>query len=285
MSDITWVPAADGDSDCRPVFSPDGRSLLFERSSHDGSTVLYVYVIGTSAATRFIADPPYELLAQTRADWAADRTVAFTGDLSGCNGFLWLCNSSGGNVRRLPRTFGMCCSSWFPDSQRIAVMNCNDGQPHTTVINRCGATVIERRTPASIYACAPSIRRQYPQLIAVGARASVPPYNKNDTHIAVSADPSCARPIEQPAQQGRAPSWSPNGKYLAFESSRGGAGNAIYIATMKGAVASSVMQLTDASLNAQQPKFSADGKRIAFSAQRTPGSKAFSIGTMRFTVG
>lgn len=130
MSEVTWIPAIEGFSDYRPDFSPDGGSLVYEHGG-EGKTIFFRYDLGAEMPGPFIQSPPSDLPAQTRAAWAADGTVSFTGDASGNNGYIWLCDASGQNVKRLPLTYGMCYSAWYAGSQWTVVMNTNGNQPYT----------------------------------------------------------------------------------------------------------------------------------------------------------
>ena len=284
MSDITWVPSIEGFSDYRPVFSPDGGSLLYEHTG-DGKTVFFRYPLGAEMPGLFIASPPHDLPAQTRADWAADGTVSFTGDVLGNNGYIWLCDDSGKNVKRLPLTYGMCYSAWYAGSEWMAVMNTNSHEPFTCVIDRSGATVLPRRSPIGLFSGMPSISQQNPERLAIPASPAVVPYEQDNNQIYVSLAPATAVMIDDQPRQGRAPWWSPDGRYLAFESDRSGIGYAIYVAKISAdGKASSIMQLTDPNevFGAQHAKFSPDGKTICFCAHRTRGEKS-SVGMMPFT--
>lgn len=284
MSEISWIPTIEGFSDYRPVFSPDGGSLLYEHSG-EGKTVFFLYELGAERPGPFIPSPPSDLPAQTRADWAADGTVSFTGDESGNNGYIWLCDAFGGNVTRLPLTYGMCYSAWYAGSQWMVVMNSNGNQPYACVIDRSGATVLPRRSPIGLFSGMPSISRQLPERLAIAASPALVPYNQDNNQIYVSLDPARAFIIDDRPMQGRAPWWSPDGQYLAFESNRSGIGYALYVARIgRDGAASRIVQLTDPEqvFNAQHAKFSPDGKTICFCAQRTKGAPN-AVGMMPFT--
>jgi Tol biopolymer transport system component len=68
------------------------------------------------------------------------------------------------------------------------------------------------------------------------------------------------------ASQGRAPAWSPDGNWIAFESDRGSRNHeyAAFIIHRRGGPA---RQVTPYQLNANHPVWSPDGKRLAISAQ------------------
>lgn len=75
--------------------------------------------------------------------------------------------------------------------------------------------------------------------------------------------------VFDPAYQGRAPVWSPDGKYVVFESDRAG-GYAIFL--VKVAEQSAPVQLTDPNYGAQHAKFFPDGSKIILTALQNPGT-------------
>jgi Tol biopolymer transport system component len=71
--------------------------------------------------------------------------------------------------------------------------------------------------------------------------------------------------VESKENQGRAPTWSPSGERLLFESNRASSQGryAIFAINRDG---TGITQLTDPALNADHPVSSPDGAHIAFSA-------------------
>ena len=69
--------------------------------------------------------------------------------------------------------------------------------------------------------------------------------------------------LERLPQQGRAPSWSPDARRIAFESDRGGC-YALFVATRDG---SQLKRVTDSYLNATHPVWAPDGQHLAFIAR------------------
>jgi Tol biopolymer transport system component len=72
--------------------------------------------------------------------------------------------------------------------------------------------------------------------------------------------------LEPTPGEGRTPSWSPDGKRLAFESNRGSLLGlyAVFIVNRDG---TGLRQITDYKLNANHPVWSPDGRKLAFSAR------------------
>jgi Tol biopolymer transport system component len=86
------------------------------------------------------------------------------------------------------------------------------------------------------------------------------------------------RSLETPPQQGRNPSWSPDGQWLAFTSTRENPQRlaATFIIKPDG---TGLRQVTPSDLNASHPVWSPDGKRLAFAAglSKTPSQRGIAI--------
>ncbi|HSS14969.1 MAG TPA: hypothetical protein VLL04_13805, partial [Rhizomicrobium sp.] len=100
-------------------------------------------------------------------------------------------------------------------------------------------------------------------------------YNQNDNQIWLAGDKGAARPLEANPGQGRAPSWSPDGTHLAFESDRGSASHQ-YAAFIINRDGTGLVQVTDYARNANHPVFSPDGKRLVLAV----GDPAKNISTI-----
>ena len=108
-------------------------------------------------------------------------------------------------------------------------------------------------------------------------------YNEDLNYIWLvdaSASPEAIRPLDQNAPkggfnsnfQGRAPWWSPDGKWVAFESNRlvpGTEGYAIYIQDSAGA--SAPMQVLDTRWSGNHAKWFPSGTELVVSVLQVPG--------------
>jgi Tol biopolymer transport system component len=91
-------------------------------------------------------------------------------------------------------------------------------------------------------------------------------YDQTQNIIWISDENGVARPVEANPAQGRAPTWSPDGKRLAFESNRASPEGqySIFLINVDG---TGLTQITDQDLNADHPVWSPDGSQLAFSAR------------------
>jgi TolB protein len=253
---IRWITVGD-EVDYWPVFSPDGDAVLFTRGSKE--TSLMIVSVKTGELRPFLKDPPSELTMQTRADWSRTKeaTVAFAG-----NGGIWLAEKDGSGVRQLNGTGSMIYPSWYPDGEAMAVMYTKDNSaPQTLKISRDGA-ILGPLSPPDLYPGMPSVNQRSPQSIVYPGQIADGAYDQNNNQIWITTiSGETARRMEM--AQGRQPWWSPDGRLIAFMSTRSGAA-AMYVAPPDGSV---VLRLTDPAIVAQHPKWSPDGERIVFAGK------------------
>jgi hypothetical protein len=166
-----------------------------------------------------------------------------TGDVAfnfGPDIWVGVVDSGGGAFRSLgAQTAGMNYPTWFPDAQALAVENdtpipgTTDPSPNTTTINSSTGVIIngDLEGPA-LWGGMPSVNPVNPNLIAFAGQpiAQAPQYNQDFNTIWVMDTSSGAPPVPlekgartdpyDPRFQGRAPWWSPDGKWVVFESNR-----------------------------------------------------------------
>lgn len=252
-----------GAQDYWPCFSPDGKTVLFSRNTNGQHWVLNL-VPAAGGAVRPLTAAPLPVSA-TRAAWSKSGMIAFTGD-SGGQTAIWLAAADGSGAHAVPTpTDGsqqLVYPSWYPDGTHVAAM---DGK--NLVIQRVdlasGAT-----TPATDHAQVltgmPSVSPDGAMIAFAGQKNAGQPYNQEENVIWLVNAAGKLSTLEAKPIQGRAPVWSPDGKYLSFESDRGPSGQyAIFIIKRDG---TGLTQLTDYALNANHGVFSPDGRHMVFAA-------------------
>jgi hypothetical protein len=268
------------------VVDPTGQHVIFERTI-SGSLACNLYIL--DLATSGGSPTPYapKVHGSSRADWSkALGVVAF------CNGDgIWLAQGAGGaDPLLLGKTAEMIYPAWYPSGNSLLVMNqqpsTTSPTPRTSKILDNGSIAQQVMADGTLWGGEPSVNPGNPaQYVFAGQLiAGQSSYNQDMNYIWLvdaSASPATIRPLDQnapksgpfdPNFQGRAPWWSPDGKWVAFESNRlvpGTEGYAIYIQDSAGA--SAPMQVLDISWSGNHAKWFPSGTELVVSVLQVPG--------------
>jgi len=282
---LTHLP---GVVDYWPRFSPDGRTALFSRcaiptgcggASTSGYWTLWKVAIRHGKPTQFLV---LANTSTTRSNWlltppAARDQIAFEGvdDRGGGPSALWIVSGDGASLRTVPLPPAVgnpSYPSWFPDRASLLVTErrAMDPGPHLTRVAIDTGQTIATLTSSGVIWTGMSAVSYDGRMLAVAAQLPLAGQQYDDTNnqiwIQAVGDPT-TQDIglhQLDALQGRAPDWSPNDRFVMFESSRGCVdGNyAIFIEAVSGGEA---VQATECRLNANHGVWSPDGKRFLFS--------------------
>jgi Tol biopolymer transport system component len=253
-----------GNMDLWPCFSPDGTRIIFSRRVGDSWELFVVPTIAGSPKPLTSVSLP---VAATRANWSKQGTIAFTGTAANGVNSIWTINSDGTNPQELHLSGlsnQMFYPSWFPDGSEIAAM---DGQTMSIKkIDIRKSVVVTVTDPEQVFTGMPNVAPDGRSIVFAGQKNTGQKYDQSNNSLWLIEGAGAPHVLERHAAQGRAPTWSPSGRQIAFESNRGGNGDqyAIFIMNRDG---TGLTQVTDRELNADHPVWSPDGRRLAFSAR------------------
>ena len=288
-----------------PFPNPDKvETILYLLTSNGGGAC--------QAASPFLAVPttppatyPYE---QTRPDWSwVNDTVAFTGATSSATTAthdVHLVASTGKAPILVPLTGGHIYPIWTSDGKKLVAYN---NAPKTALPLPPVSVLID---PSSGVADVPNLNGTNAAGVAVfggfaapqpgnpthiafagqpelanwgGATGSAPSYNQDNNYVFVNTyrneayscaplEPAASIATFDPAYQGRAPYWSPDGQYVVFESSRAG-GYALFLANVAEITQGAApVQLTDETYWAQHAKFLPGGTALVYTCLQQPSA-------------
>jgi Tol biopolymer transport system component len=254
-------------ADYGPQFSPDSQRLIFERRPMTGGRAeTYQVPITGGTPQPFLKEvAPVE---QTRLRWSAkSNTIAFTGITKDGASSTWLMNADGTHLRpayAAPNAH-LFYPSWYADGARIAELN-GDDQSLRVVTLATGKVEAVTTTPALLTGMA-SVAPDGASMAVAAQKNTGQRYDQTHNQIWIVDAKGDAHPLEKDDKEGRAPTWSPDGTKLLFESNRNSPLPMLYAIFVADKDGTHVRQLTPPDWNAQHPVWSPDGKWIAFSSR------------------
>ena len=278
--------------DYRCGFSPDGSQIVFERTpipTNPNDPNYRLMLVNTTGGAVQPLLPGNFTQQSTRPNWTpATNRIAFTAQ-SNSTGTVWTCNPDGSGLLNIaPSEFRRVVDYpyFFPDGLTLAVVDYGNGHglsDDTGIIRRVSTqspfNVTNLSSLTQIKAGMPSVSPNG-RYVAVAAQSQVNlPYNQDTNQIFVIdlQAPAGTPPVLFDAGQGRAPSWSPNGQTITFESNRATLNepappptasptNAPFAIYSKPFPTGVPTQITDKSLNANHCVWSRDGRLLVMSA-------------------
>jgi TolB protein len=197
-----------------PVWSPDARAIAYT-SYRRGYPDIYVALIyqGTQET------PTNNRGQNWLPSYSPDGRIAFTSNRDG-NPELYTMNRDGSNVRRLTTHPAIDTTpTWSPSGTQIAFTSDRSGSPQIYIVGADG-TGLRRMTTAESYADRPTWSPAPLNEVAYAARTG-PGYDIKVYDLASGQ----TRQITFGEGSNESPAYSPNGRHLAFVSTRSGRAN------------------------------------------------------------
>jgi len=116
----------------------------------------------------------------------------------------------------------------------------------------------------------PAVSPDSKQIAFAGQRNIGRAYDQSKNQIWLLDDHGLLHTLEESPAQGRAPSWSPDGAWLAFESNRGGT-DTLYAAFIIKRDGTGLRRVSDYELGANHPVWSPDGQSLVVAARFIKG--------------
>lgn len=205
-----------------PAWSPSGAELAFT-SYMQGKPDLYIMAAGGGHPRLLSARPGINIGAQFSPDGSR---IAATLSQDG-NSEIYLLDRNGGILKRLTNNPYIDTSpTWSPDGSRIAFVSDRFGSPQIWVMSADGSGQT-RLTRRGNYNTQPkwSPKKDAP-LIAFSGRDEKMAYDV----FTINADSGEMVRVTEGHGSNQSPTWAPNGRAIAYESTRGG----LWISTADG---------------------------------------------------
>lgn len=250
------------------TFSADGESIIFSRTKRRGSGWELFVVATDGGEARPFLDKPIPVSA-TRATVSRAGRVAFTGNTRDGQRQLWIAESDGSNPTRIEMpglSQRVVYPSWYADGERMVVTDTSNAPRLLLQIVDLKARKVSSITdPVQFLTGMGSVSPDGKHVAFAGQRNRGERYDQTKNTVCIVTEGK-TRTVEKVPKMGRTPTWSPNGRWITFESNRGSPDGRSYAVFAMDKDGENLKRLTPYSWRANHPVWSPDGKKIVFSA-------------------
>ena len=231
-----------------PSWSPDGKRIVFYAERNDQPADLFVM----DADGSNIRQLTHTAAAEGYPSWSPDgRSITFEADDASGNFDVYVMNADGSGTRRLTqdprRDVG---PAWSPDGKKIVFMSDRAGPEFDIFEMNADGSGVERLTAGQT--------NWFPQFSPDGTRLAL--HVGRDVNVFDLRTRTLHALTQDPAN-GMYPTWSPDGRKIAFMSWRNGKTE---LFTMNADGTDQRVLFSPAAGSAIDPRWSPDGSRIVF---------------------
>lgn len=269
------VTSSNNSTDYWPAFSRDGKDIIFSRRSEENVWRLFT-VSASGGDAKPLFDPKPSAVA-TRVSRSAGGRLAFVGANT-----LWVTDAKGGNPKRLDLK-GVAGApsypSWYPDEKHLLIVAYRKESGGTLYrIDSDSGQAVSVTDPKEIACGMPSVSPDGKSIIFAGQKNDGLAYDQTKNFIWIITGNSPAKPLTP--HQGRAGTWSPDGRWIAYESIAGGPNRRLHAIFLISPDGRNNQRITSYEWNANHPVWSPDGRFLAMSITDPKNPKSNRIATL-----
>lgn len=268
--ELRFLTDEQGTRDYWPGFSADGKSIIFSRLVKGQKWKLYQVSVKGGESTVFWEGA----IGATRVNIAKDGKVAFTGIVPKENAVLWITEGIGKEGHTIDlqgNTGNPSYPSWSSDGKEVIMVDYQGEKGGNLIrVNLATGKAKTITDPNEIRCGMPSLSPNGADIVFAGQRPPAGDSVYDQTKNAIWLLKKDGSLLQLSKGQGRAPTWSPDGKWVAYESTEGSPDGkyAIFLVSVDGKI---TRRICSYEWDANHPVWSPDGKTLVLSAVK-PGA-------------
>lgn len=268
-----------GAADYWPGFLQDGKTVFFSRLEKGNRWKLYKVSMEGGEATVFWEGG----VGATRASKSVSGRIAFTGLVPGQSPTLWITDTEGKNGHKIElngQQGSPSYPSWYAGEKRLVMVDYQGEKGGNLIRVNVTSGKVETLTDPSVIRCGmPSVSPNGQAIVFAGQKPDGDKnYDQTKNSIWILKKDNSLSKLSP--GQGRAPTWSPDGNWVAYESTEGSPdGNyAIFVISVDG---KHNHRISSYEWDANHPVWSQDGKTLVVSVKTKESGKETRIALLK----